>query len=406
MYRKIATSDLRIGMYVASLDRPWVETSFLFQGVRLARPEEIQHLQETCSYVYIDHARSDWPDQDDRSFPPPPRKALCTVLREYYGSLQHYEDAATAEQERVHARQAWRNALETVEQVWSRIGEGQPLLVPEVQQAVNGVIESVVRNPDAFLWLRQLELAGGYNYQHAVGCCGLAVAFGRQLGIPREGLAELGLGAMLLDIGKLRLPRELLEKRDAMTEQEMACLRAHVEKGVAMLRRSGKVPQAVLEMVRYHHERFNGEGYPEQLRGENIPVVARIAAIIDCYDAITSERVYCKAIHPGEAIRLLYEWRGIDFQEELIEQFIQCLGIYPTGSLVELNNGEVGIVLAQNRSRRLRPRVLMVLDAAGRPFGFAPVRDLAVEGGEEAPVEIVRYADPAEYDIDLTDYYL
>lgn len=408
MLRKIDTDRLRLGMYVSSLDRPWVETAFLFQGLKLERLEDIRYLQEKCAYVYIDEERSDIQSSGPATRVYRKPKDPLEILSKQYGKLTTYQDQTSAEEELESARIAYREALDLVERLWNSIDAGQPMALPEVRQTVNGVVESVLRNPDAFMWLRLLRSSDDYTYRHAVDSCGLAAAFGRQLGIPREMLGDLAMGALLLDIGKVKMPPQLLSKAAPLTEKEMTLLRSHVDVGVKLIKASGQAAVTTLEMVQTHHERFNGEGYPRGLAGTQIPVVGRIAAIIDCYDAITSDRPYQKAIAPHEAVRLMYEWRNVDFQEELVEHFIQCLGIYPTGSLVELNTGEVGIVYAQNRVRRLRPKLLMVLDKDKKPYGFSPTRDLVTEPENEEGIklEIVRSVSPEEFGINPSDYYL
>lgn len=408
MLRKIDSGELRLGMYVSSLDRPWVETAFLFQGLKLERLEDIQYLQERCAYVYVDDERSDLQSSAPRSRLYRKPRDPVSVLREQYGEPVVYEDKHSAEDELRTARPLYQSALNLIGELWARIDAGQPLPLSEARQVAEGVVESVLRNPDAFMWLRLLRSSDNYTYRHAVDSCSLAAAFGRQIGLPRKVLGEVALGALLMDIGKTRVAHELLQRRGPLDEAEMEQLRGHVQYGLELIHKSGKVPEVTLEMVRTHHERFNGEGYPRGLAGAQIPVVGRMAAIVDCYDAITSDRPYQKAVTPHEAVRLMYEWRNVDFQEELIEQFIQCLGVYPTGSLVELNSGEVGIVYAQNRVRRLRPKIMLVLGRDKQPLDFAPTVDLLSEAEKEDGMKlaIVRAVDPGEFDIDLADYYL
>ena len=284
-------------------------------------------------------------------------------------------------------------------------------VIPEAvvnEVVAGGVVESVLRNPDAFQWLRLLHASGSYAYRHAVDSCGLAAAFGRQIGLPREALVDIALGALLLDIGKARLPRELLERKGPLTDAELEIVRSHVALGLEVIEESGGVAPITRDMVWTHHERFGGGGYPRGLDGPGIPVVGRMAAIIDCYDAITSDRPYKRALTPSAAAHLLYEWRGVLFQEELVEQFIQCLGVYPTGTLVELSSGQIGIVYAQNRMRRLCPRLILVLDSDKQPYDFSPTLDLLSESeGEDGErLFIRRVVDPDEFGINMADYYL
>jgi len=170
-----------------------------------------------------------------------------------------------------------------------------------------------------------------------------------------------------------------------------------------MVKDSGLMNSDVLDMVSHHHERHNGAGYPHRLRGEQIPIFARIAAVVDCYDAITSQRSYAQPIAPSRAIKMLYDWRDIDFQAEIVEEFIQAIGIYPAGTLVELSSGEVAVVVAEYRTRRLRPQVMVLLDAHKKPLEEPHFIDLLHQGedADGTALEIVGSLEAEAYGIDM-----
>ena len=279
---------------------------------------------------------------------------------------------------------------------------------PQVIQSIEPMVESVIRNPDACIWLAKMKNKDSYTYKHSMSASIWAVALGRQIGLPIKTLKDLAVGALLFDIGKLKIPEEILNKKTRLSEKEFNYVKTHVEEGVKLLKQQGSFNQTVIDMVAYHHERFNGNGYPGQLAGTKIPIFSRIAAIVDCYDAITSERPYAKALSPSAAVRKLYEWRDIDFQAELIEEFIQAIGIYPAGTLVELSSGEVGAVLAEYRSRRLRPQILLLLNQNKEALcELATINLLEVtEDGQGRPLEIARALEPGAYGIDPESLYL
>ncbi len=204
-------------------------------------------------------------------------------------------------------------------------------------------------------------------------------------------------------MGKLAIEPELLNADRALDEDEFAKVRSHVEKGVEMIRETGLMNADVLDMVAHHHERHDGSGYPQGLKGDEIPVFARIAAIVDCYDAITSHRSYARAIPPSTAIKMLYEWKDIDFQAELVEEFIQAVGIYPAGTLVELSSGEVAVVVAEYRTRRLRPQVMVLLDENKQPLTNIKTIDLISETttADGRKLDIVSSLEPDAYGIDM-----
>jgi putative nucleotidyltransferase with HDIG domain len=275
--------------------------------------------------------------------------------------------------------------------------------VVKVKQSVDPMIDSISRNPDACIWLARLKQQDTYTYQHSVGASIWAVALGRQLGLPRPDLRSLAIGGLLFDIGKLRLTPELLGTARSLTDDEFGELRSHVTLGVEMIKDSGLMNKDVLDMVAHHHERHDGSGYPGGLSGDDIPVFARIAAIVDCYDAITSHRSYSRAIPPSAAIKKLYEWRDLEFQAELVEEFIQAVGIYPAGTLVELSSGEVAVVVAEYRTRRLRPKVMVLLDANKEACLEIKMIDLLTEKmtADGRPLEITSSLEPEAYGIDM-----
>lgn len=243
-----------------------------------------------------------------------------------------------------------------------------------------------------------------YTYQHSLGASIWAVALGRQLGLPKSDLRTLAVGGLLFDVGKLRVDKELLNTNRPLTDDEFEQVRDHVRHGVEMIKGGALMNQDILDMVAHHHERHDGSGYPGGLKGDDIPVFARIAAIVDCYDAITSHRSYARALPPADAIKLLYEWRDRDFQQELVEEFIQAIGIYPAGTLVELSSGEIAVVVGEYRTRRLRPKVLVLLDAQKAPLAVPKIIDLLsmTHTEDNQPLDIVSSLQPDAYGIDMT----
>lgn len=408
MEKKLTTSELRIGMYVSRVDRPWIETPFLFQGFLIRNDHDIDNLRRYCKYVYVDESKSD-------EFKPEPLLSFGTIplseeLRAIPGMPKQciaYEDAAGIEEEIPRARDS-KHALGTViESLVENIKIGKKIEAASVKPAVDDMVESVIRNPDALLWLTKLRSVDTYAYDHAIDTSVLAVMFGRHLGLSRDQLQELGLTGLLFDIGKLKLPPDLLSKPGKLTDEEYILLRKHVDYGVEILSQSTGITERVIDGIRHHHERHDGSGYPQGLKGGEIPIYARIVAIVDCFDAITSMRPFRAPISAHHAIRQMYDWRDKEFQAQLYEQFIQCLGVYPTGTIVELSSGEIAIVVAQNRTRRLRPRVMLVLDEEKVALERNSILDLGDElpGPGQRPLEIVNSHDSGAFGIDPGRYF-
>ncbi len=381
-------------MYVAELDRPWRETPFLFQGFEIRDEDDLAKLRQYCRHVFIETREE--VTVKPRSFAPPPRAPVApaqphheaashlkisdySVLQRFQPGARHtprYVDQVTLEQELPQARELAAHVHTVVATTMEDARLGRSLDAPRVRQYVSQMVDSIIRNPDALLWLNELKHKDRYTLEHSVRVCVLALAFGRHLELPPEELQVLGLGALLHDIGKMKVPNEILNKPGRLTEAEFEIMKSHVPQGVAILEATSQIPEAAIEVARCHHERFNGAGYAGGLRGETIGLFGAIGAIVDCYDAITSDRVYHNGMAAHEALGKMYAWRQTDFHPGLVEQFIQCMGVFPIGSIVELSTGAIGVVIAQHRTRRLRPRVALVLNADKKPFEQAKIVDL------------------------------
>ncbi len=400
---KIFSADLEIGMYVSSLDRPWLETPFSLQGFQLESEQDVRRLQEYCQYVYIDSYQSvQDPAIIRRKVRNRPRKSTQQLFSNR--TLKKYTDGSEWGDEYPRAQQAVQALSQGIDDIFGKLAEGGSLDMVRVKTSVEPMIDSISRNPDACIWLARMKQEDQYTYQHSLGASIWAVALGRQLGLPKSDLRSLAIGGLLFDVGKLGVETELLNTDRPLTDDEFQQVRDHVKLGVEMIKGSGLMNQDVIDMITYHHERHDGSGYPKGLRGDDIPVFARIAAIVDCYDAITSHRCYARAIPPSTAIKMLYQWKDIDFQGELVEEFIQAVGIYPAGTLVELSSGEVAVVVAEYRTRRLRPQVMVLLDADKQPLVEIKTIDLhsqaTIPTGE--PLDISSSLEPDAYGIDMT----
>jgi HD-GYP domain-containing protein (c-di-GMP phosphodiesterase class II) len=266
----------------------------------------------------------------------------------------------------------------------------------------------VLRNADAMVLLSRMKRHDAYIYQHSVGAAVLGLAFARHLGLDRQAIQEVGLGCLLFDVGKTQLPGELLYKAGALSAAERRVAMAHVDYSLEILERTDGVTERVLGLVRSHHERFDGSGCPAGLRGNQIPTFAKIAGVVDCYDALISERPYAARRTPYEAVREVYAWRGTLFQPEVVERFMQVVGAFPVGSLVELNTGAVGVVVAQNEVRRLRPRLMILTDAAKRRLAAFQSVDLLMDEGwnDAGKVWIERPLDAGAHGIDPDELYI
>ena len=425
---KVATSDLDIGMYVSGLDRPWLETPFFTQGFMIESREDIGRLQKYCQEVFIDVPRSQKTPYaaHQQLQQQPARRAVVSHPVERAAPkvskdrpripMEHifkgrplaaYHDDSAWEEEHPRAQLAMNTLIGDVDDMFEQVSAGDKLNIIKLRKSVEPVVESISRNPDACLWVARLKQHDNYTYQHSLSAAMWSVSLGRQVGLPRRDLRSLAMGCMLMDIGKLRVDPDLLRAQRELTTEEAAEVAGHVEHGMEILQECGILNQDVVDMVAHHHERYDGSGYPNGLKHDRIPPFARIAGIVDTYDALTSKRTYAKAVSPSDAIKLLYEARDEDFQAELVESFIQAIGIYPAGTLVELSSGEVGVVVAEYRTRRLRPKVMLLLDANKKRLSRSHVIDLQEDTtASGAPSRSIKTSlEPDAYGIDLTKVF-
>lgn len=407
---EIDVHNVKLGMFVARLDRPWLGTPFPFEGFWIRNLAVIDQLRLLCRSVWV---RSDHRGRPTLSVEPGEAQWTDRATRADREARRYdfepatpvaHTDTASVEAELAPAQLARRNLCNALDEVVVDIGRERRIEVSGLKEAVSGLTESVLRNPDACMWLRLVKDRDSYTYYHLLDTSALAVALGRHLGFSRAELADIGLGALLIDIGKLKLPQELIGKTGALSDAELEDVKRHVEHGVELVKHAGVSPR-VLEIIANHHERFDGRGYPARLQSRAIPPFARMVAVADFFDAITSDRAYAAGISPHDAMRRLYDEAGHAFQREIVEQFIQCIGIYPTGTLVKLTTGEIGVVVGQNRVRRLKPRLMLIFDATGQPLD--PFVDLDLAGTpDQAGIAIRRSVEPAQLGIDPRQLYL
>lgn len=522
---KIASDRITVGMFVAELDRPWLDTPFLIQGFLIDREDEVKALRKYSRYVYIDlnlshpeladviRAAELQPDQeqvkdfrgfreqkagsfsvhseqgpfpDSETNPPtvfrkaarfklprigPPadpkpmhardkteRRQKDKVVRELLRVDFRTPDSGNSlaaikawlqglitprpSQEAIdRARRENRQKLKKIlpkDVTFKRYQEPKPIAevlpkaekafdrtrkaletlsrdlrndripqLDQIQDAVSDMVGTMVSNPDALMWVARLREDDAQIYDHGVKVAIYLIALGRHLGFPKDELAHLGTIGLLADVGKTKVARAVLEKPGMLEASEFVEVKRHVEIGLKLLQGTMKLPEAVIQGIAQHHERLDGSGYPQGLAGNQISIYGRMAAISDSFAALVSTRPYANASSAQDALMNLYEWCGTSFHEPLVEQFVQAIGIFPVGSMVELSSGEVAIVLSHNRTRRLEPKVLIITWPDHRPLSTPLERDLGVktQGGDGVPLRIVRGLASGAYGLQVKNYY-
>jgi len=412
--RKISTQKLEIGMYVVELDRPWEGTPFMFQGITIKSRKILEKLQELCKDVYIDDHYLPTKPASEHSYASPdhlnvsqenPIQRKATPIPK---ATTEYEVTTPIEKEIKVAAAIQQDLSLRLKNIFDTIKQVKKISFEQFEKPIEQMIDSIIRNPNACLRMTTLKNKDSYSYNHCMDMSILNAAFGRHLGLAKDDLVCLAWGSLFCDMGKVNVPTDLLKKPGRLSEDEFELIKKHIDYSAELLQTIKDIPRGALDIVLTHHERFDGSGYPKSLKGTEIPVFGRMACIVDTYDAITNNRPYANAISPHEAIKTLYEWRGTVFQEELIEAFIQCIGVYPIGTLVELNTGQVGIVVAQNRVRHLRPTIMLILDPDKIAYKSPKTINLmtVTTDNKNEPFNIEKILEPNAYGISQDKYYL
>jgi HD-GYP domain-containing protein (c-di-GMP phosphodiesterase class II) len=431
---EISVADVRIGMYVSALDRDWRSTPFLLQGFRVADDGEIAALKKECGHVTIDPTHSTpgsfehLPDIHVKA----QRFELAWIkrLRARFGSFDAaspdvaaereglgliprgvvpniYGDMKPIEAEIKRAEEVYQSTDATLELITKQVADGEKVNLDKLGGAIENMVESAIANPDALLWVARIRAEDAATYAHGVKVAIYLLQLGRHLGFPPEQLANLGAIGLLLDLGKIKIDRDLLLRKGKLTSAEFLTVKQHVDLGMKALEDSGTVDQDVKDGISQHHERLDGSGYPSGLAGAMISIYGRMAAVADSFAALTSQRPYAPPLPAYDALKILYGQAGTHYHSPLVEQFVQAIGVFPAGSLVELTSGEVATVLAHNRVRRLEPRVLVLTDTMKLPIHEPLPLDLLLQpkAPDGTDIKIVRGLPSGAFGLDLRQFY-
>ena len=390
---KVVASKLQLGMFIVELDRPWLETPFLVQGFEIRHRSEVAKVAEYCDFVYVLRpGLSKAGIKPNVPVRPPSRKKSRSVRAQPIKKIVKrrpivrpgpaYEAACPAPKEHPAARSAHVNGKSAIKSILHSAQIGQMLDTEMAEEVVSDCVNSIVRNVDAMVWMSKIKHEHEYTAEHSLNVCILAIAFGRHLKFDEMELNKIGLCGLLHDVGKMKVPNEILDKPESLTDEEKQLMNEHPALGHQILTEAKGVIPAALDVVLNHHERPDGDGYPRGLRADEFTEYAKIIAVVDAYDAMTSDRCYSRAKSPLEAQKILYDNRGSQFDEECALAFMQAIGPYPPGTWVELRNGMVGVVLAGRRKFRHLPTLTLVLDGKKRPTKQRPIELYLTDTGE------------------------
>ena len=386
---KVKAEDIKVGMYMSYPDRPWLETRFLFQGILLTTEKNVKEVRQECEYIWIDRAKS---------------RSIQTAREPVPTDGVPKPIAKPVEKEFRAAQSAIADAKSQIESNLKSLARGEGISATRIRKSVNACVDSIVNNPNALLWLGRLRTKDNYIAEHCLNVGVLAIAFGRHLGFEKPELEILGMCGMLHDVGKLHVDQAILDKPASLTEEEFAVIKDHCRLGKLILEQDADVPKVVIEAAYGHHERVDGSGYPRGIRADQLNLYTRIISIVDTYDAITTNRCYDSSRPANEAMKILFKCRETQFEPILVEKFIECLGIYPTGSLVELHTEEVAVVIDTNRNSRLFPKVSIVLDEKKRSRSPLIV-DTSLDTSKDVKRTIKRVLDENDFSIDMKSVF-
>lgn len=399
MLKKIPVGRLRPGMFIHEMCGDWMSHPFWRAQFLLKADGDLRRIVDAgIQHVYIDTKRG---LDDVQAVAADAVKAA--VEEEIIAVLGAPEDQilrVSVREEMVRARKVHEQAHKVVRSMMSDVRLGKAVSLEDAEPVVEAITGSVLRNSGALMGLIGIKNKDDYTFLHSVSVCTLMIAFGRSLGLAGDDLRQGGIGGLLHDIGKMKVPDEVLNKPGRLTDAEFDLIKQHPGDGHAVLLATEGIGPVPLDITRHHHERLDGSGYPDKLAGDAISTMARMAAIVDVYDAITADRCYHKGLPAAEALRKMWEWSTNHFDQKLLQAFMRCVGIYPVGSLVKLESGRLGVVIEQNDSSLLTPRLRVFFSTRSNGYIKPEVVDLGRKLGSGGGDRIVSAEVPDKWGVD------
>ena len=402
MKKKINVDQLKPGMFIHDFNCSWLDHPFFGNSLKVTDTKTINKIVNNGIHeVYIDTEKgldvADAPTEEE-------------VFQEIQAEINQVAEINLGtgkvpfQEEIVKAKEIRKEAKQTIIHLMDDIRFGRQIETEKVEHIVVKMVRSIFRNQGALICLGRIKQADEYTYLHSISVCALMISFGIQLGLDFQQLKDIGIGAMLHDIGKMKVPQEILNRTGPLSDEEYEKIKEHVEYSRMLLEELPGMADTSILLAAQHHERMDGSGYPNGLKGNEISTFGQIAAIVDVYDAITSERCYRRKVSPTVVLRKLFEWSKFHFNSELVQQFIRCVGIYPVGSLVRLESGFLAVVIDHRENDLLHPTVRIMYDTKTGKHITPYDIDLSGSFNSGRKDRIQKHESPDEWNIDSQMY--
>lgn len=398
MIKKVPVAALKPGMYIHDLSSDWMSHPFLRSQFLLKSDEEIHKISQAgIKEVYIDTSKG--LNVADAPTVAEVKQAVHEEMVRAASEEKTPQRSVSTSEEFRKAKQVHSEANSIIRDIMQDVRLGNQVQVEKIEPVVENITESILRNSGAILSLCRVKNKDNYTFFHSVSVCALQVSFCRSIGMDMETIHQAGIGGLLHDIGKVKIPDEILNKPGRFTDDEFTIMKCHVVESRKILTETPGISEIAIQVAAQHHERHDGSGYPEGLKGEEISQMGQMAAICDVYDAITSTRCYHKGMEPTEALQKIFEWSKFHFNPILVQKFMRSIGIYPVGSLVLLESGRIGVVMEQAETNLLQPKVRVIYDSKEKSYIPPTDVDLARPMGHGGADKIMNHELPEKWGI-------
>lgn len=399
MLKKIKSRDAQLGMYVHEICGSWMDNPFWKKSFKLSNDKDLKAIRDyNIKEIWIDTDRgldvaTETPVVTDEE----EKIHINTAMNEIATQHKTHKPRVPLKEELVRAKKIILDAKKDIILMFNDARMGKTVNVDQAANLVDDINQSISRNSDALLSLVRLKNANNYTYMHSIAVSSLMMALGKELGLDSDTIKEVGIAGLMHDIGKLYIPSKILNKAGRLSDEEFKIMKSHPFQGWELLKNTPEVTEITLDVCLHHHERVDGEGYPDRLSGDDLSLYARMGAICDVYDAITSTRCYKASWEPAESLRKMAEWKEGQFDETVFSAFVKAIGVYPTGTLVKLKTGRLALVVEQTKSSLLKPIVKVFFSTNSMVHIMPELLDLST-----SPDSIICKEDPQHWGLDLS----